>query len=171
MPLLTPVLTEQEIAEKVQILAERIALDYSGREIILIGILKGAFIFLADLVRKLEIPHKIDFMRVASYTEGTVSSGHLSMTKDLETDISGRDVLIVEDIVDSGLTMAFLLEHLKKQKPKSIAICTLIDKTERREQPVDVKYVCHRVKSGFLVGYGLDCNEEYRGLSGIYELL
>jgi len=165
------VFNAKEIARQVQQLASRISEDYQGKEVVLIGVLKGAFIFLADLVRQLTIPVKLDFIRVASYGAGTESSGKIRITTDVELDLTGLDVLIVEDIVDSGLTTAFLKQHLASKKPRSVKICTLIDKRERRSVSIPLEYVGLQVDKGFLVGYGLDCNEADRQLPGIYELI
>lgn len=169
-PTMVPVLSRAEIAQHVNTLARRISRDYAEKDLVVIGILKGAFIFLADLVRELTIPVEIDFVRLASYGSDTSSSGHIQITKEIELDISGRHVLIVEDIVDSGLTIAYLLDHLKQFRPKSIRLCALIDKTERREVKISTHYVGHLVEHGFLVGYGLDFDEKYRALPEIYHL-
>jgi len=169
-PTMVPVLSRAEIAQHVNTLAWQISRDYAEKDLVVIGILKGAFIFLADLVRELTIPVEIDFVRLASYGSGTSSSGHIQITKEIELDISGRHVLIVEDIVDSGLTIAYLLDYLKQFRPKSIRLCTLIDKIQRREVKISTHYVGHVVEHGFLVGYGLDFNEKYRALPEIYHL-
>jgi hypoxanthine phosphoribosyltransferase len=169
-PQMTLVLSRAEIAEKVKTLARRISQDYNNKEIVVIGILKGAFVFLADLVRELTIPIQIDFVRLASYGSGTSSSGSIRITKDIELDIRSRHVLVVEDIVDSGLTIAYLLNYLKQYEPESIKVCTLIDKTERREVQIQLDYAGHMVHVGFLVGYGLDLDENYRALPEIYHL-
>jgi hypoxanthine phosphoribosyltransferase len=169
-PTMVPVLSKAEIAQHVNTLAGRISRDYAEKDLVVIGILKGAFIFLADLVRELTIPVEIDFVRLASYGSDTSSSGHIQITKEIELDISGRHVLIVEDIVDSGLTIACLLDYLKQFRPKSIRLCALIDKTERREVKISTHYVGHLVEHGFLVGYGLDFDEKYRALPEIYHL-
>jgi hypoxanthine phosphoribosyltransferase len=169
-PTMIPVLSKAEIQEKVKTLAFRISQDYAGKELVLIGILKGAFIFLADLARELTIPVEIDFVRLASYGSHTTSSGHIQITKEIELDIRDRHVLVVEDIVDSGLTIAYLLDHLKQFRPTSVRVCTLIDKNQRREVRVSTHYVGHVVEHGFLVGYGLDFDEKYRALPEIYRL-
>ena len=169
-PTMVPVLSRAEIAQHVSTLAWRISQDYAEKDLVVIGILKGAFIFLADLVRELTIPVEIDFVRLASYGSDTSSSGHVQITKEIELDISGRHVLIVEDIIDSGLTIAYLLDYLKQFRPKSIRLCALIDKTERREVKISTHYVGHVVERGFLVGYGLDFDEKYRALPEIYHL-
>ncbi len=169
-PTMVPVLSRAEIAQKIRTLARRISQDYADEELAVIGILKGAFIFLADLVRELTVPVEIDFVRLASYGSDTSSSGHVQITKELELDIRDRHVLVVEDIVDSGLTIAYLLDYLEQFRPKSVRVCTLIDKTERREVNIATHYVGHVVDHGFLVGYGLDFDEKYRALPDIYHL-
>ena len=163
--------TAEDIARQVERLASQISADYQGREIVLVGVLKGAFIFLADLVRRLTISVELDFIRVASYGAGTESTGEIRITTDVELDLRGRDVLIVEDIVDSGLTTAFLREHLAGKKPRSLRICTLLDKTERRSITIPLDYVGVQLHKGFVVGYGLDCDEAHRHLPEIYELI
>lgn len=163
-----PVLSRAEIAARVKGLAEQISKDYAERDLCVVGILKGAFVFLADLVRELTIPVQIDFVRMASYGSGTVSSGNIRITKDLEIEAKDRNILIVEDIVDSGLTIAWFLEHLKRFDPKSVKVCAFIDKPERREVQVPIDYVGYVVERGFLVGYGLDCDERYRQLPEVY---
>jgi hypoxanthine phosphoribosyltransferase len=169
-PKMILVLSRAEIKEKVKALADRISHDYSDKEVVVIGILKGAFIFLADLVRELALPVQIGFVRLESYGSSTSSSGHIRITEELELDIQGRHVLVVEDIVDSGLTIAYLLDYLKQFHPESVKVCTLIDKVERREAYVQIDYAGHVVDQGFLVGYGLDFDERYRGLPEIYRL-
>jgi len=163
-------LTKADIDRRVRELAGEISGDYAGREILIVGVLKGAFIFMADLIRGLSIPCSIDFVRLVSYNDGSVSSGDVRITKDLETPIAGRDVLIVEDIVDTGLTLAFLKQHLATHQPRSLKICCLIDKQERREVDVPLDYVGFVVEKGFLVGYGLDCGEGERTWPEIFVL-
>ena len=163
--------TAEAIARQVKLLARRISADYEGKDLVLIGVLKGALIFLADLVRHLTIPVQLDFIRAASYGTGTESSGKIRITTDVELDLQGLDVLIVEDIVDSGLTTAFLKEYLASKKARSVKICTLIDKRERRTVSIPLEYVGLQMEKGFVVGYGLDCNEANRQLPGIYELI
>ena len=166
-----PVLSRAEIAKKVKTLAQRISEDYAGKELIVIGVLKGGFIFMADLIRELTIPVQVDFVRLASYGSNTTSSGTIQVTKETELDIRDRDVLIVEDIIDSGLTIAYLLRHLKSFSPKSVKVCTFVDKTERREVQVSIDYAGLMVEHGFLVGYGLDFDEKYRALPAIYRIV
>lgn len=163
--------TAEDIGHQVQRLAGQISEDYQGREIVLVGVLKGAFMFLADLVRQLTIPTQLDFVRLASYGARTESSGEIKITTDVELDLRGRDVLIIEDIVDSGLTTAFLHEHLSAKEPRSLKICTLLDKRERRSITMPLDYVGLYLDKGFVIGYGLDCNEAHRQLPDIYELL
>jgi hypoxanthine phosphoribosyltransferase len=170
MPDLTPVLKKEDIDKSVAEIAQRISRDYKNRDLILVGVLKGAFVFLADLIRHLTIPAKVDFVRIASYGSGTSSSGKIRLTQALETDIRGKDVLIVEDIVDTGLSLSSLVDYLRAYAPKSIRICALINKTERRKKQVTVDYVGHDVAQGFLVGYGLDYAEDYRYLPAVYHL-
>ena len=165
-----PVLTKEEIETQVRRIAHAISADYKDRELILIGILKGAFIFLSDLIRQLSIPVKVDFMCASSYGDQTASSGRIKLTKDVEIEINNKDVLIVEDIVDTGLTLSYLVEYLKSSGAASVRICALIDKRERRETDVMVDYACHTVNKGFLVGYGLDYAEFYRNLPEVYHL-
>ena len=169
-PRMVPVLSGNQIQKKVKELARRISEDYRGKEIVLVGVLKGAFIFLADLVREIDVPAQIGFIRLTSYGSKTSTSGRIRITKDIELDIQGRHVLIVEDIVDSGLTIAYLLSHLKQRRPESIRVCALIDKRERRKVQVQVDYAGHVVDQGFLVGYGLDFDEKYRNLPEVFHL-
>ena len=167
-PRLNRLITAGEIASIVKNLADRISRDYDGKEIILVCILKGGFMFLADLIRHLRIPVKIDFVRLASYGSGTKSSGQVEITKDIETPIEGRDVLIIEDIVDSGYTLQFLKERLALSNPRSIKICALLEKKARREVRVEADYLGKVIEDVFIVGYGIDFNEGYRNLPEIY---
>lgn len=170
MPELVPVLSKNDIDSLVTQVAHRISTDYRNRELILIGVLKGVFVFLSDLVRCLYIPVQIDFIRVFSYGSDVSSSGEIHLTKDIEIDIKDKNVLIVEDIVDTGLTLKYLIDYLRAYHPKTIKVCVFIDKHERREADIEIDYSCHDVAKGFFVGYGLDYNEDYRYLSGIYHL-
>ena len=165
------IFSRRQIAQRVEELAAQISRDYAGRDLLLVGILKGAFIFLADLARALEVPTQVDFVRLMSYGTGTATSGEVHITKDVELPIQGRHVLIVEDIVDAGLTLDFLLGHLARHRPASLKICCLIDKRERRQVEVPLDYVGFTVERGFLVGYGLDCAEKFRTLPEVYEIL
>ncbi|RMF92179.1 MAG: hypoxanthine phosphoribosyltransferase [Nitrospinota bacterium] len=161
--------SREQITERVKMLAGTINQDYSGRqEIILIGILKGAFVFLADLIRHLTVPVIIDFIQLSSYGAYTQSSGQVMKLSDLHHPIREKDVIVVEDILDSGLTMRFLLEELQKQHPRSLKICALIDKRHRRLMPIEADYVGFHLEEGFVVGYGIDYNEKYRQLPDIY---
>jgi hypoxanthine phosphoribosyltransferase len=163
-------ISKNDIARRVAELAAEIARDYAGRDLVMVGVLKGAFIFLADLVRALPFPVVVDFVRVRSYGAGTESSGEIHITKDVEEPLIGRDVLIVEDIIDLGLTLDFLRRHLLTHQPRSLKICCLIDKKERRQVEVPLDYVGFPVEKGFLVGYGLDCGEQKRTLPEIFVL-
>ncbi len=165
---LNPLLSKEQIAAIVQALADRISRDYSGKELVLVCILKGAFMFLSDLVRRLKIPAKIDFVRLASYGSGMKSSGNIEITKDIELSIEGKDVLIIEDIIDSGYTLQFLKERLILSNPRSVKICALLDKKQRREVTMEAEYLGTEVDDVFIVGYGIDFNENYRHLPEIY---
>jgi hypoxanthine phosphoribosyltransferase len=156
------------IQKRVQEIAGRLSADYAGRELIVIGILKGAFIFMADLIRAMTIPCKVDFVRVASYGAGQESAGKVVMTKDIETSIAGRDVLIVEDIIDTGLTLTYLVNWLKERNPNSIKVCVFLDKRKRRKVSFEADYVVFTMDDGFVVGYGLDFNEQARYLPEVY---
>ena len=164
---LTPLFSAEEIAARIKDLASRIDSDYQGREILMIAVLKGSFLFIADLVRAVKTPCAVDFMRLASYGSETQSSGIIELRKDLEMSIQGRDVLIVEDIVDSGMTLESLRTLLLKRQPASLRICTLIDKRAHRVVNVPVDYVGFSMDDGFIVGYGLDLDEKYRDLPDI----
>jgi len=155
------------IAATVNDLAKRISQDYPNGNLVLIGILKGAFVFLSDLIRGLNIPIEIDFIRLASYGSGQISSRDVKVTKDIEISIKGKDVLIVEDIVDTGWTLAYLVERMSAHRPRSVRICTLLDKAERREVDLEVHYVGFGIEDRFVVGYGLDFDEKYRSLPDI----
>lgn len=171
MPDFTPVIKKDEIERQISRIAEVISTDYQGRELVLIGVLKGAFLFLADLARQLELERvKIDFLQASSYGADTVSSENIVLKKDIDVEIRDKDVLVVEDIVDTGLTLAYLIDHLKGLGPKSIKVCAMIDKNERRKADVKVDYACTTVEKGFLVGYGLDYAEDYRNLPEIYHM-
>jgi len=149
-------------------MADEISRDYAGEEIVLIGVLKGAFIFMADLVRALAIPSQTDFIRAASYGAGSESSGNIVITKDVELAIDGRNILIIEDIVDTGLTLRHIVDTLKLRNPKSIKVCTFLDKRQRRKVPFEADYVGFTMDDGFIVGYGLDFNEQHRFLPDVY---
>jgi len=170
VPAMRPVLDQQTIAARVAELGRAISRDYQERDLVMVGILKGAFIFLADLVRAVTIPVTVDFIRVASYGHATTSSGTCTVTKDMDCDPAGRDILLVEDIADTGRTLAFLSAMLRERGARSVASCVLIDKAERRECAIDLAYTGFAVPNGFLVGYGLDHAERYRNLPAIYAL-
>jgi len=161
-------ISKAEIARRVAELGEQIGRDYAGRDLVMVGVLKGVFIFMADLVRALPFSAEVDFVRLCSYGAGTTTSGEVHITKDVELPLKDRDVLIVEDIVDTGLTLAFLKQHLAAHRPRSLKICCFIDKKERREVEVPLDYVGFPVEKGFLVGYGLDCGEQSRTLPEIF---
>ncbi|MBI5681559.1 MAG: hypoxanthine phosphoribosyltransferase [Deltaproteobacteria bacterium] len=171
-PHLKSIISHTKIRQAVQKLASEIRKDYSDKNPVLIGILKGSFVFLSDIARELNIPLKIDFIRAASYGSKDYSGGAVEMIKDIEMYVEGKDVLIVEDIVDTGLTIHFVINHLKEKMPASIKICSLLDKPSKRKVDVRVDYKGFTLDKdiGFVVGYGLDFNEEYRYLKDIYEL-
>lgn len=160
-------LTEEQIAAKVADLAGQINRDYAGKDLLVIGILKGAFVFTADLVRALQMPCGIDFMAVSSYGSATESSGVIRILKDLDASVEGRHVLLVEDIVDSGLTLRYLREYLQHQHPASLAVCVLLDKPSRRKTQVPIEYRGFEIPDEFIVGYGIDYAEQYRYLRHI----
>jgi hypoxanthine phosphoribosyltransferase len=160
-------LSEQQIGQRIAEMGRRITHDYPSGPLYLIAILKGAFMFLADLARAIETPTRIEFIGISSYGKGKTSSGEVKVTKDLDVSIEGHNVLIVEDIVDSGVTLTYLLNVLEQRKPKSIRIATLLDKPDRRLRPVEVAYVGFKIPDEFVVGYGLDYAEDYRNLRDI----
>jgi hypoxanthine phosphoribosyltransferase len=155
---------EGELGTRVRELGEQISADYAGRELFLVGVLKGAVFFVADLMRHLDVDCAIDFMAVASYGSSTDSSGVVRILKDLDASIEGRDVLIVEDIVDSGLTLNYLLRTLKARNPASVEVCALLTKPERRKVELPIRYVGFEIPNEFAIGYGLDLEERYRNL-------
>lgn len=157
-------ITEENIKMKVQELGKEICRDYAGQDLLVVGILKGAIMFMSDLVRAINLPLNIDFMAVTSYGKSTESSGAVRILKDLDSSIEGRNVLIVEDIVDTGLTLKYLTENLSARAPKSVRICTFLNKPERRKVEVDVHYTGFVIPDEFVVGYGLDFAEKYRNL-------
>lgn len=156
--------TEEQLKSRVNEIARQIEADYAGREIMLISVLRGSFIFMADLCRAIRLPCTLDFMSVSSYGAGTTSSGQVQITKDLSEDITGRHVIVVEDILDSGNTLSYLLNILEHRHPASVRLCTLLDKPERRTKPVDLHYRGFTIPDAFVVGYGLDYAEKYRNL-------
>jgi hypoxanthine phosphoribosyltransferase len=155
---------EDELRAIVERLGEQITEDYKGKDVLLIGILKGSVIFMADLMRAIDLPCNIDFMAVSSYGNGTESSGRVKINKDLDNDIQGKDIIIIEDILDSGKTLYYIRDILSARKPASIKICTLFDKPERREADIKADYIGSLVPNEFIVGYGLDYAEYYRNL-------
>ena len=153
-----------ELKERVRALGRQVTADYEGRDLMLIGVLKGAVFFLADVMRAIDIPCEVDFMAVASYGSATDSSGVVRILKDLDTSIQGRDVLIVEDIVDSGLTLQYLMRNLGARNPASLEVCALLTKPDRRKVDVPIRYVGFEIPDRFAIGYGLDHAERYRNL-------
>jgi len=159
--------SREEIEATVKRLAAEIRKDYQGKYPLLIGILKGSFMFMADLIRLLDFPLEVEFIRLSSYGRGRESSGKIKVVQGLRSPIKGRDVLVIEDIVDTGITVAFLLDYLRKKKPTSLKLCALTDKPSRRQTPVTIDYLGFTVPDKFLVGYGLDWDEKFRNLPDI----
>ena len=157
-------ISEEEIAKRVKELGKQLTEDYKGKELLVVGILKGCMLFLSDLVRTIDLPLTLDFMVVSSYGATTKSSGVVRIVKDLEREIEGKDVLIVEDIVDTGLTLSYLVENFKARNPKSVKVCSLLDKPDRRKAQVEIQYIGFKIPDEFVVGYGLDYGENYRNL-------
>jgi hypoxanthine phosphoribosyltransferase len=155
---------EDSLRARVVELGEEISRDYTGRQLLLIGVLKGAVFFMADLMRQLTVPCEVDFMAISSYGAATDSSGVVRILKDLDINISGRDVLVVEDIIDSGLTLSYLMRNLEAREPGSLEVCALMTKPDRREIDVPVRYVGFEIPNRFVIGYGLDFAERYRNL-------
>lgn len=154
----------EEIHDKIAEIGEEITRDYAGRDLLLVGVLKGAFVFMADLSRAIRLPLEFDFMAVSSYGAATQTSGVVRILKDLDHEILGRDVLLVEDIVDSGLTLSYLLKNLRTRKPASLEVCALLQKTGVQQVPLDIRYSAFEIPPVFVVGYGLDYGERYRNL-------
>ena len=155
---------EERLRSRVAELGEEVSADYAGRDLLLIGVLKGAVFFMADLMRHLTVTCEVDFMAISSYGAATDSSGVVRILKDLDINIVGRDVLVVEDIIDSGLTLSYLMRNLEAREPASLEICALLTKPERREIDVPVRYVGFEIPNRFVIGYGLDFAERYRNL-------
>jgi hypoxanthine phosphoribosyltransferase len=156
--------SEEDLQRRVRELGEEISRDYEGKDLFLVGVLKGAVFFLSDLMRSLEVPCEVDFMAVASYGSSTDSSGVVRILKDLDATIEGKDVLIVEDIIDSGLTLSYLLRTLRAREPRSLEVCALLTKPERREVDLPIRYTGFEIPNKFVIGYGLDHAERYRNL-------
>ncbi len=165
-------LTEEEVDAKIREMGEQISKDYEGKTIHMICVLKGGSFFATELAKRITVPMTIDFMSASSYGSGTRSSGNVKIVKDLDEPVAGRDVLIAEDIVDSGNTLAYLIENFKTRGAKSIRLCTLLDKPDRRTADVHVDYTCFQIPDKFVVGYGLDYDQKYRNLPyiGVVEL-
>jgi hypoxanthine phosphoribosyltransferase len=159
-----------ELQQRVAEIAEEVNRDYEGRDLLLVAILKGAVPFLADLMRHLRVPCELDFMAVSSYGSATDSSGVVRILKDLDTSIAGRDVLIVEDIIDSGLTLHYLLRSLRAREPASLEVCALLTKPERRRVDLPIRYVGFEIPNRFAIGYGLDYGERFRNLTHVAAL-
>ena len=157
-------ISEDELAKRIKEMGAQLTEAYRGKDLMVVGILKGCMLYLSDLVRNIDLPLTMDFMVVSSYGSATKSSGVVRIIKDLEREIEGKDVLIVEDIVDTGLTLSYLIENLKTRNPNSVKVCSLLDKPDRRKVPVDIEYVGFQIPDEFVVGYGLDYDEVYRNL-------
>ncbi len=157
-------ISQEEIETKVIELAKKIEMDYKNQEVLIVGVLKGAFVFVSDLVRNINLDLSLDFIAVSSYGMSTESSGVVKINKDIEMDLTGKNVIIVEDIIDTGLTLKYIKEYLSGKNAKSVRICTLLDKPSRRKCNVDVDYVGFEIDDLFIVGYGIDCKEKYRNL-------
>jgi hypoxanthine phosphoribosyltransferase len=166
-PKLEVMFGRNEIAAVVKSLAAVIQVDYSDKNPLLVGILKGSFVFIADLIRHLNFPLEVDFIRLASYGAGTQSSGKITLIHELPSRIQDRHVLVVEDIIDTGLTTSFLCDYIRQKSPASLRLCTLLDKPSRRKIPVNIDYTGFIVPNKFIVGYGIDYNEQYRNLPDI----
>lgn len=156
--------TEEQLARRVKELGAQITHDYAGKSPVVVSVLRGSYVFMADLTRAIDLPLSVDFMSVSSYGAGTVSSGQVEIKKDLSDSIEGRDLIIVEDILDSGNTLFYLMDVLQARKPASIRLCTLLDKPDRRVKPITADYCGFTIPDAFIVGYGLDYAEKYRNL-------
>ena len=159
-----PIVTQEEMRARIKELGKQIANDYAGKDLVLVGVLKGAYAFYADLARAIRIPMRVDFLVVTSYGAQSKTSGKVKVITELTEDIKGKDVLLVEDIVDSGLTVQYLMKTLSKQKQKSIKVCTLLSKPERRTIDVPLDYIGFKIPNKYVVGYGLDYQQKYRNL-------
>jgi hypoxanthine phosphoribosyltransferase len=169
-PQLKLIVTRDEIARAVERLAREIERDYQGKQPLVLGVLKGSFMFVADLIRQLDLPLELEFVKLSSYGATQESSGRVKLVQGLRTPIRGRDVLVVEDIVDTGITTRFLLDYLKKKRPASLKLCSMTDKPSRRRVPVCIDYLGFTLPNKFIVGYGIDCDEKFRNLPDIYAL-
>lgn len=163
-PLISPLISESAIADRVRVLGAQIRSDYLNRDLVVISVLKGSFVFAADLVRAIDLPMRLEFFGVRSYGAATVSSGEVQITLDLARPITGADVLVIEDIVDTGLTLTYILEQLRARGPRSVNVCALLHKPSRSVKPVTVDYLGFTIEDVFVVGYGLDYSERYRNL-------
>ena len=159
-----PMVTQEEMRARIKELGKQIATDYAGKDLVLVGVLKGAYAFYADLARAIRIPMRVDFLIVASYGGQSKTSGKVKVITELTEDVKGKDVLLVEDIVDSGLTVQYLVKTLAKHKPKSIKVCTLLSKPDRRTINVQLDYIGFKIPNKYVVGYGLDYQQKYRNL-------
>lgn len=164
------IIDQKELEEGVSRLAEQVNKDYKGKEVIILGVLKGCFVFMADLIKKLDCDLSVYFMEVSSYFDGTVSTGKILIKKDIDVDIKGKDVLIVEDIIDSGNTLTQLKEILKEREPNSVRVCALLSKPSRRQVEIEAEYTGFVIEDKFIIGYGLDCGERFRQLPYIAEV-
>ena len=156
--------SEQDLQEIVARIGKQISEDYKDKNLFMVSVLKGSLMFMADLMRAIDVPCEIDFMAVSSYGAGTTTTGAVRILKDLDSSLEGKDILVVEDILDSGVTLSYLLKHLSSRNPNSIRLCTLLDKPERRKMPITADYIGTTVPDEFIVGYGLDYDEKYRNL-------
>lgn len=161
---ISTLISQEELQKRIRELAQEISRDYQGRDLLLIGVLKGSFMFLADLLREMDHSVEIDFMGTSSYGASTQSSGEVRITKDLEKSVAGRHVLLVEDIVDTGLTLRYLVDTLRARQPASLKVCALLDKPARRRVRISLDYYGFIIPNAFVIGYGLDYQEKYRGL-------
>jgi len=159
-----PIVTQEQMRARIRELGKQITTDYAGKDFVLVGVLKGAYAFYADLARQIRIPMRVDFLMVTSYGSGSKSSGKVKMVTELTEDIRGKDVLLVEDIVDSGLTAQHLFKALGKKKPQSLKVCTLLSKQDRRVTDVNIDYVGFKIPNKYVIGYGLDYQQKYRNL-------
>jgi hypoxanthine phosphoribosyltransferase len=159
-----------ELKKRISELGNQITNDYKGKEVLLVSVLRGGIIFLSDLIKEIDLPLSIDFMSISTYGINEDTSGVVRITKDLEDSIEGKDVIIVEDIIDTGLTISYLLRNLKSRYPNSISICTLLNREVRRITDVDIKYIGFNIGEKYMVGYGLDYKQKFRNLESIYEL-